>query len=256
MRELSLALVGLEAGGEAATPAERLRAQLEFARGAGCRGVQWNGVAAGMRARELDRSARRDIAATLKRLELGFSGVDLFVPPEHFTSAANQDRAISAVGDAVELAAELAGLMGGRGGVVAVELPEKLAAEVRRALAEKCELSGVRLADCAWRAGVERPGPGPLARGLDPAAVLMGGGDPAAEAARLGSSVACARLSDVSASGRVAAGSGRLDVLAYRVALEVGGAMLPVVLDLRGVREQGAGAKMAVVAWGGGGTNA
>lgn len=245
--ELSLSLAGLEVAAD--RPADVLRAQLEAARAGGCRAVQLNGAAPGVRARELDRSGRRDIAAMLKRMELGLSGIDLFVPPEHLVSTANQDRAVGAIEAAVEMAAELAGLTGG-GRVVAVELPEKLAIEVRAALGAACDRHGVRLADCAWRAGMERPGPGPVAMGLDPAAVLMGGGDPAAEAARLGSGVACARLSDVSAAGRVSPGSGRLDLLAYRIALGVGGAAMPVVLDLRGVRDQGGAVKAAVGAWG------
>src|SRR5262245_10456016 len=118
-RGVSLALVGLEIGGD--DPAAKLRAQLTLARTAGCRAVQLNGAAAGLRARELDRSARRDLAATLKRAEVGFSGVDLFVPPEHFGAMAHQDRAVSAVVGAVELAAEISGLIGGGGRVVAVE---------------------------------------------------------------------------------------------------------------------------------------
>lgn len=244
--ELSLALAGLEAAGD--RPADVLRSQLDAARAGGCRAVQLNGAAPGVRPRELDRSGRRDIAAMLKRLELGFSGIDLFVPPEHLLSPAQQDRAVGAIGAAVEMAAELAGLTGG-GRVVAVELPEKLTSEVRAALAATCDRHGVRLADCAWRPGLERPAAAPMALGLDPAAVLMGGGDPAAEAARLGPAVACARLSDVSAAGRVSPGSGRLDLLAYRIALGVGGAAMPVVLDLRGVREQGGAVKRAAAAW-------
>ena len=77
-RPLSLSLAGL-------TPREGVamepRAAIEWAAGLGYRAVQLDGAAAGVRARDLDRSGRRDLAALLRRLQLGFSGLDLWIPP-------------------------------------------------------------------------------------------------------------------------------------------------------------------------------
>jgi sugar phosphate isomerase/epimerase len=62
--------------------------------------------------------------------------------------------------------------------------------------------------------------------------------DPAAEVSRLNVAPVAARLSDTLAGGRVAPGAGKLDVLAYQVALATKGYRRACVVDLRGVRDQ------------------
>jgi len=86
------------------------------------------------------------------------------------------------------------------------------------------------------------PSPRPtLGAGLDPAACLLAGENPAKLAARLGSRLVLARLSDASEVSRGEPGlarthePGRLHDLAYVVALETIHYARPIVLDLRGV---------------------
>ena len=97
--------------------------------------------------------------------------------------------------------------------------------------------------------------------GIDPAALLMRALDPATETVRAGPSLVQARLSDATEVGRVNVGKGALDVTAYTAALAASGyggagalAGKPpvtrwVVVDLRGLADQAAGARAAVSAW-------
>ncbi|MEM7756072.1 MAG: hypothetical protein AAF297_10600, partial [Planctomycetota bacterium] len=59
----------------------------------GARAIQLDATRAGLRPRDLERSARRDLAATMRREELAFSGVDLWIPPHHFVDPDRADRA-------------------------------------------------------------------------------------------------------------------------------------------------------------------
>ena len=69
--------------------------------------AQLSATQPGLRPRDLDRPARRDLAATLRRLDLRPAGLDLWIPPEHYGSATHADRAIEAARAAIELAREL-----------------------------------------------------------------------------------------------------------------------------------------------------
>lgn len=221
-----------------------------LAAAAGCAGVQLNAALPGLRPRELDRSARRDLGVELRRRGLVCSGVDLFVPPEHLSDPSKADRAVSSLSAAVELAAEL----GGRAGVCAV-FPKNAAPGVVEQLASKALHAGVRLVNCAHP--VDEAGELSMAVGLDCAAVLAGDGDPARVLARLGARVGVVRVADVSRGTvlqRVAPGSraGRLDVFALRVAMEISAPSAAGVLDLRGVGSWEAALAQAVAAWTGG----
>jgi sugar phosphate isomerase/epimerase len=255
---LGVALAGLVA------PAS-LRGQVEWAAGCGFRAVQLNAAAADSRPRDLGRSARRDIAALLRRHELELAGVDLWLPPAHLIDAAHADRAAEALRGAIDLAAELAPLAGGRA-VVSVALPvDARAAGVVGELATLAQERGVALADHAWPGawGQDAPAakaadgatPGatqraplsaPVLMGLDPAAVLLSGAAPETELARRGAQIAAARLSDLDATGRVEPGTGRLDLLAYAVALAMRPDLGAPVLDLRNVKDQDAVARRMV----------
>lgn len=164
----------------------------------------------------------------LRRLGLGVAGVDLWVPKEHFQHGAHTERAVGATVGALELTAELA-LLGGGSATVAVVMGAEAAADALTALREAEQRTGARLADHHW------PPVSGEGVGIDPAAVILAGGDPHTEVLRLGAAPVAARLSDMGPVGRVPAGRGRLDVTAYEVALVTRGFTGPVVLDVRGL---------------------
>jgi hypothetical protein len=246
---VSLALAGLDAS--AGFDPLDVRAALAWACSIGARGVTLNAVQPGLRPRELDRSARKDLGALLRRSDLAFTGLDLWIPPEHLLSAEHVDRAVGAVRAAFELSADLAAAAGSSDrGVVSLALPRPLPLEIRSALIAAADLSGVCLADHAWPWADGSPSP-LLATGLDPATVLAAGADPVAQVTPLGGRLALARLSDLTAAGRSAVGSAgaRLDLAAYAAALMASGYPRAAVLDLRGAGAQALVAQRAVDAW-------
>lgn len=248
---LSLALVGLELPGG-------LDARFRWAREAGYSAVQLNAADPAARPRDLGRSARRDIAAMARRAEVIISGVDLWIPPEHFVDPSRADRAVSAACEAVEFAAEVVALASdGRTPALSIALPRAEAGSgapvesAARPIAERAQRAGAVVADHQWPAH-ERSTGEPIGVGIDPAAVLANESavSPAKAASRMGARLAGARLSDLSASGeRVEpgrGGGGRLDVMAYLVALSTAGYLGSVVVDLRGLADpRGAARRVA-----------
>lgn len=235
---LSMALCGL---GPTGPGRGDVREQIGWVRSRGIDAVHLNAAAQGVRARDLDRSGRRDLAAVLRRNALRLGGVDLWIPPEHFADPARIDRAMATLMATLELAGELGDLVNGssEGSVVSVVLPGSLAADHVAALAEHAAGAGARIADHALP---PREVVGPLGAGLDPAACLASGIDPVAAASKHGRSVFAARLCDVSrlvGGGRVPVGSGEglLDAVAYAAALSVGGYEGRLALDLRGLAD-------------------
>ena len=200
----------------------------------GARAIQLDGTAKGLRARELGRSARRDLAAGLRRLELELAGIDLWIPPEHFASGEHADRALAATAGALGLAAELAGLLGaGSRAIVSARLPddERVRAHIESAAAS----AGAVLADHA----TPPSGSGGewLRLGLDPAAVLGDGGDPIELAGSRADRLATARLSDISAGQRALPGEAgtRVDPAAYAAVLSLAEGVRHVVIDTGGL---------------------
>lgn len=238
---LSLALNAFRSGDDPGP-----RELLEWAAGSGFRWATLDGAARGVRARELDRSARRDLASLMRRLELGFAGVDLFIPPAHFADPGHADRAVSAATGAIELVADIAALNGGEP-VIGLMLPAAIDPSILGTLLAHADSRGVRLADHAWPT---RESSETLGVGIDPAALLMASENPAKVAARLGGRLALARLSDASELGRVepGLGRGRLNDLAYAVALQTAGYDRPVVLDCRGLADP-SGAAIRSFGW-------
>jgi sugar phosphate isomerase/epimerase len=239
---LSLALVGITSAEIGTDP----RAQIAWAGGAGYHAVQLDATAATVRPRELDRSGRRDVAALLRRNDLVSSGVDLFIPSDHLTDPAHADRAMGAMLGAIVFCAELAELTGGMP-VLSTVLPHEPEADgIVRTIAEAAQSHGVRVADCAWPPSERHGAESPIGVGVDPATVSLAGDvgegiarDPAAAVSSLRGRLAGVRLSDIAASGRVAPGEGRLDELAYVVAIATSAHRGYLVVDLRGVRRQG-----------------
>ncbi len=218
-------------GGEA-------RARIEAAAPVGYRWVQLDAAAPGVRARELSRSARRDLAALLRRCELSLSGLDLWIPEDHFASPEHADRAVAATTQAIALAADLATLTASPGRVVSIRLPHATADGVEQSLLDAAQRFDVRIADHALPVREPASSDSPLGVGVDPAAVMIAEEDPAALTARIGNRLASPRLNDLdSAGGRVTPGHGRLDIEAYLAAASVAGWNGPLVLDLRGVQD-------------------
>jgi sugar phosphate isomerase/epimerase len=228
----SLSVAGLD-------HAEGARGLVALAAGLGYRAITLDATARGVRPRELDRSGRREIAALLRRHALDLSGLDLWVPRAHWQAPATQDRALSALAQAIELAAELARLVGGSSrAVVSVEVGE-VAESLRAEIAAAESRAGGLAADHA------RP-PGLAGVGIDPAALLAAGADPVAEVVGLAAPPVSARMSDLGPLGRVRAGLGRLDVQAYEAVLVTRGYAGDLVVDVRGVAQPIEAARAAI----------
>lgn len=235
---LSLSLAGLPAvNGAPWLPGPR--DAIAWAASLGARCVHLDATATTMRPRELDRSARRDIAALLRRHALRFSGLDLWIPASHFTDPAQIDRAASAALAAAELAADLAVLTScPNSAVVSLALDSKATDDLVQRLRSASERVGTTLTDHAWPPRKTSSPAASLALGLDPATLILARSDPALEVARLPSAPATARLSDANSMGRTdPRDAGQLDALAYAAALATRGYSRPLVIDLRGLRD-------------------
>ncbi|MFW6060130.1 MAG: sugar phosphate isomerase/epimerase family protein [Phycisphaeraceae bacterium] len=246
-----------------------VRAGLERIAGRGFATVQLDATLHGIRPRELDRQARRELLGVVRRRNLRLGGVDLFIPRKHYLEADHVDRAMSATVAAIELAADLGRVP------LSLTLPvRQLPVDLASAIVEAADGHSVRVAvhaedqlDAlqAWVEEVDLPA---LGAAIDPAALLARGHDPAQVAQRFGAHLTVARLSDVARgsveeeaddptlsqgggeSVRCTVGAGELDLLAYRVALDLAAQRAgPVVLDLRGLSEPMRAAEDARRAW-------
>ncbi|MFN9972216.1 MAG: hypothetical protein ACK58T_20235, partial [Phycisphaerae bacterium] len=160
---------------------ERLTSAAEAAARAEIPALHLDATLPGIRPRELDRSARRDLLAIVKRHNVSLTGCDLFIPPTHFNSPQHQQRAADAVRQAIAFAAELRSL-GALAAMVCIETDAPVAKQPDAAfdatplltdLATHARDHGVTLCDCTSDTS-------PLARGLDIAAILARNEDPAA----------------------------------------------------------------------------
>ena len=236
---LSVTLAPL--GGEVRRVLDRLHRQ-------DLRSVQLSASQPGLRPRELDRSARRDLIATLSRREMSISGIDLWVPVSHFRDPSKVDRAVQVAIETIDLAADLgrcpvslvlpmAGEEGGSDGI-----------EVHETMISHAHHRGVPLAD---HGGHEVPDG--VGIGIDPATWLARREDPAAAVARAGRRLASVRLCDLLISGMRGpigdAEEGQLDVLAYRASVAVSGYARPVVVDARQWANPWEGLEQTVRAW-------
>lgn len=199
-------------------------------------GVQLDATMPGLRPRELDESARRDIASFLRRRGLRCTGVDLFIPPEHYTRSDSQDRAMTALDAAMTLARSVSD--GAGNASITTQLPDS-PGEITQAISDAANRVGVQVGMSQWPVAALPEHHSPLRIALDPALVLAKGDDPAAQCARLAASILALRLTDASSQGlRVeAASSGgrlRLDALLVSHALLAPGT--PLVLDARGLQ--------------------
>ncbi|MFI4898047.1 MAG: hypothetical protein ACIARR_09495, partial [Phycisphaerales bacterium JB059] len=144
---LSLSLAGLDPS-PGSPWSGGVRAAIAWVQSLGARRVRLDAAAPGVRARELDRSARRDLGGLLRRRELTFTGLDLWIPSAHFEETAHVDRAVDATLGAIRLAGDLARLGDGGGApVLRVPLGDAPAAGVVAALERAALEAGVGVAD-------------------------------------------------------------------------------------------------------------
>jgi sugar phosphate isomerase/epimerase len=198
----------------------------------GIRHVQLSATQPGLRPRELDGSARRDLAATLRRREMNLSGLDLWIPASHFADPAHVDRAVSAAVSSIDLAGDLGRCP------LSMTLPEEedsAATDAARALLEAAHRIGVPIADHHVPIS-NRDWNEFLGVGIDPAAWLAAGEEPAQAIHQNSEHLLSARLSDLMTTGMrgpIGSRDGRLDVMSYRVALAIADYRRPVILDVR-----------------------
>jgi len=235
---LSLALRGLRVAREpGATPQNTINWCLS----AGARAVQLDAAMPGLRPRELSGGERRGLAAFVARSGAAVSGVDLFIPPEHFTSAAHVDRAVGALADAIGFASDLGRV------VVGTRLPAEAAPDVVKEIEHAAARSGVVVADHVFPPRAMGDGAF-LQVGIDAASALLGAQSIEAVILSLARPPAAARLTDVGPTGPVAPGAGRLDVLAFVSALAARRYAGFLVADLSGIADQATAAAKALAA--------
>ncbi len=221
-----------------------MREAVAFAASLGYRAVQLDATHPEARPRSLDRSARRDLAALLKRGELVLTGLDLWLPPEHLADGVHVERASDAVIGAIGLVREIAGLLPTQP-VVSLTFPDSPDPHAMEAINAAAERDGVRLANHAWPAAEA----GDV--GLDPALAIMAGASPAKAVTTLGARLASVRLSDAGVAGRIPLGgqNGRLEASAFAAALAISAPNAAVVADARQLADPRAGARAALEAW-------
>jgi len=197
--------------------------------------VQIDATDRATRPRDMDRSARRELAALLRRHELGCSGVDLLIPASHFEDPGHADRAMDASLGAIGLAADLASLTASRPGVVTIALGGVRDDGLVRTLEGAADRAGALVADL--HVPYEPRDSGPIGIAIDPASVIAHGQDPASIATSSGDRLVAARLSDTASGMRTIPGEpgGSLDLMSYVASLDAAGFRSTVTLDLRGI---------------------
>ncbi len=192
--------IGSMAGGDA-------RDRIEAARRLGCRAVHLDAML--LKPRDLDRSARRDLAAYLRRAELAVTGWDLIIPAAHWADPARVDRAVAATLAAIDLADEIRRLWADAAGVVCIDALE--AEDPRGTLLDHARARVVRLGQTRW----------PVPEIMDAFPSIDDLPDPPADLAGL-----VGRLVGVRWRGR------RFEAGAIRGVLAVAGVEAPPVVDL------------------------
>jgi len=211
------------------------RERLETAHALGARAVVLDVTLPGLRPRELDRSARRGLFALLRRLELRLDGVDLPIPPAHFTDPARQDRAISVVAETAVFLAEASSL-------AETTRIVHLAAPDPHAAAAAAETDTFLTAPSAEAL------PPPYLPALDLAELAAGPNDPL-EVIAATPGLGALRLADSRAGSRCPLGEGALDVGAVYAVVSTTAPGASLVIDPRQLPDARAGAGRSLRAW-------
>lgn len=228
------------------------REAMEWLARVGARGLVLDGTRDGIRARQLDTSGRRAIVSLLRRLDVRFRGIDLWIPAADFADAAMSSRAIDAACAAIELCADLHRMGGDRSIAPALNmlLPKgdasPAASAARGAIVDAAARHGARIADFGpTPRETHFDADSPIGAGIDPVVLLNAGQDPAAAVTSLKSALNGARERTPGPLSRAARDAGvRFDALAYRVSLSTRGVITDaadaptgtgpaLVLDLR-----------------------
>lgn len=215
----------------------------------GFRFVQLSATQPGLRPRDLDNSARRDLTVKLRRWEIAASGIDLWIPPAHFVETSKVDRAVDATKAAIELASDLERCP------VSMEFPsandddEVELQAVIAAIAEHAAKFGIQIADHSvpvsnWQY---------IGIGIDPAAWLSNNSDPANAIHKNAEQIVSIRLCDLLTSGMRApiceSQGSQLDIVQYQVAISVNGYLKPIVIDARQWQDPWTGIAQTANSW-------
>lgn len=215
--------------------------------------VQLDATLSGIRPRELDQRSRKDLLAVLTRSSMQIAGLDCFIPRKDFKALDTVDRAMGAALATIEMASDLGRVP------VSLALPvEDVAEDVKSALLTAADALGVVLAIHAedkldslvqWVSTVNQP---VLGMSMDPASLIASDHDPVQLAQKHGDQLVIGRLSDYrqDTNLRCSVGEGSLDVMSYRLMLDMAKARRgPVVLDLRGLEYPQQAAIEGMQAW-------
>ncbi|MAC19837.1 MAG: hypothetical protein CMJ23_09235 [Phycisphaerae bacterium] len=233
------------------------RTGLQIAAALAVRGVQVSAGQAGTRARDLDRSGRRDLLIAARRLELDVVGIDAWFKPEDLLDPARVDDAVTALLATIELASDLGAIpvstrfpaeggeeaiealmgAGNRVGVSLIDHGVPPRGMSVRPIDVKRPASGLVIPGSTEEVAVSSPPIGELIEGLglgiDPPSWLVAGLDPFDAAGR---GVWSLRLADLTADGmRIPAGDpdGRVDPVSLLAAARTGGLRHDPIIDAR-----------------------
>lgn len=198
-------------------------------------GVQLSAALKGIRPRELDTSARKDLRALMVRRGMMVSGIDLLIPDEDWVDSGKVDRALSAVNAAHVLAGDMGRVplvINLPVGEVAEEIKEELVALADGRSVPLVVQVGEQAAELlAWVKQVDHPMVGVA---VDPARQLQMKKNVVGTVSEFGDYLMVGRADDVGSDGmRCTLGNGRLDVLAYQVSLSQCSKLKSVVMELR-----------------------
>ena len=219
-------------------PSISARDAIQAVSAAGYQAISLDAAHPELRPRHLDRSARRDLAGLLRRLELKLETIDLWINPDDFNNPARSDRALAAAIDAIAFAAELTPLVDPSTPVLAMTLPNT---DARAELLAAAAAVGVFIADFAPRSPetiADMPDSSPHMLGIDPAAHFLRGGTMSSLESLIFSAkdrIANARLTDAANAARVLPSNGSLDPLRYAIALHTSAHVGRLTVDTRGL---------------------
>lgn len=226
-----------------------LKPVLDRIPGTGCRGVQLPAGEPGTRPRDLDGLARRGLSRELSRRQLELRGFDLWIPMEHFASAGTVDRATGVVIETIQLCHQMGNVpLSLRLPVQDPQSPSPQVDQVNQTILAASEAHGVMLVDFS-----DHERPEGVKVGLDPAALLADGVEPSAAIEQAGPDLGSVRLVDLMDTGmRGPVGFGadnRLDLMAFKVALDVNGFLGSLVIDTRQWEDPWAGLHLSIQSW-------